>query len=192
MLSHPKLNNLKFVFSDIDGESKLQEAILYISDKCMDDPTFCATKLNKILFFSDYILYLEKGRPITGISYQKLPQGPAPKRLLPIREKMIKDGILVLKKSDYFNRKQDRTIALKKANLSKFSADEISLIDFIVSEFWGKNAAEISEKSHGIYWEVGIENDLIPYQAALLDNPTITENDFERSMELIQQFKWAV
>jgi len=35
-------------------ERKFKELILYVADKCSDDPDFGAVKLNKILFYSDF------------------------------------------------------------------------------------------------------------------------------------------
>lgn len=67
----------------------LKELIVYIANKLALHPKFGATKLNKILFYSDFIAYAKLGKSITGEKYQKLPLGPAPKYLLPVRKKWI-------------------------------------------------------------------------------------------------------
>src|SRR5271157_2942127 len=79
-----------------DGEAKLAELILYISQRCALDPKFGATKLNKILYFSDFIAYADLGYGITGVEYSHRELGPAPTRLRPIRDHLIKSGQLRL------------------------------------------------------------------------------------------------
>src|SRR6266498_2034018 len=79
-------SKLTFDFPEMDCEERLREMILYICAKCADDPAFGATKLNKILWFSDFLAYFQRGVPITGVAYQRLSRGPAPKRLVPVRE----------------------------------------------------------------------------------------------------------
>src|ERR1700733_2004446 len=77
-----------------DNPRELRELILYISQKCANDPRFGAVKLNKVLYFSDFLSYAHYREPITGMEYFKLPHGPAPRRLVPIREQMKQDGDL--------------------------------------------------------------------------------------------------
>ena len=71
-----------FSFPEMDPDRRLAELILYIAEKCEHDPGFGAVKLNKILAFADFSSYFETGKPITGAEYMRLPQGPAPRRLL--------------------------------------------------------------------------------------------------------------
>jgi len=67
------------------NEEKLAELILYVCHKSEADERFGATKLNKILFYSDFAAYRQLGQPITGADYQNLEEGPAPRKLPPIR-----------------------------------------------------------------------------------------------------------
>ena len=52
----------------LDGEVRLLELILYVAEKCQDDPKFGATKLNKILWWADFLAYAQHGTPITQLS----------------------------------------------------------------------------------------------------------------------------
>jgi hypothetical protein len=47
-----------------EDEQKMKELILYISQKCADDTKFGATKLNKILYFSDFLAYASMAHPL--------------------------------------------------------------------------------------------------------------------------------
>ena len=62
---------------------RFKELVLYASERAADHPRFGSTKLNKILFFSDFEAYLRLGRSITGAEYQKLKRGPAA-RMFPV------------------------------------------------------------------------------------------------------------
>jgi len=84
------------IVNPVADEKKLAELILYISEKCANDPTFGAVKLNKILCFSDFLFYAYNDRGITNVEYQKLPNGPAPRRLIPIRDGLIKNRDLAM------------------------------------------------------------------------------------------------
>ena len=61
---------LKFEFPELDGNKRLRELVLYVSHKCSNDPTFGATKLNKILFYSDFWSFFRFGEPIAGLRYR--------------------------------------------------------------------------------------------------------------------------
>jgi hypothetical protein len=85
-------------------DEKLRELILYVSTLSENDPNIGATKLNKLLFYTDFLAYQKFGSAITGQEYQALRQGPAPKRLRPIIERMKRAGDLkqVRRKSGRF------------------------------------------------------------------------------------------
>ena len=57
-------------------ESKLACLIHYIVWKCSDPTLLGATKLNKVLWYADAFAYMERGTPITGVTYVKRPFGP--------------------------------------------------------------------------------------------------------------------
>ena len=58
-------------------DKKLKELVLYIAQKSEDDPSFGATKLNKILFAADFYFFGQTGRSITGASYVHRGKGRA-------------------------------------------------------------------------------------------------------------------
>ena len=59
------------------NERKPGELIVLIASLSRDDPAFGDVKLNKLLFFSDFLAYTNLGHPTTGAEYQKLDFGPA-------------------------------------------------------------------------------------------------------------------
>src|SRR5216684_1609431 len=132
-----------------DGEKKFREMILLICARSEGDKKFGATKLNKLLFHSDFSAYLTFRKPISGEKYFKLKNGPAPQRLIPITMKMVEDEELAYKEVDYFGHKQKKPIALRQPDLNLFTPQEIDLVHGKIKKYWKMSASEISEQSHG-------------------------------------------
>lgn len=167
-------------------ETKLAELILYISQKCANDPTFGATKLNKILCFSDFLFYAYNGTGITNVEYQKLPAGPGPRRLLPVRNEMIEKRELALQEVPLRSgRTQLRTINLRNPKLELFGGPEIAMVDRVIELLHEVDAQETSDRSHEMVgWLVVEEGDTIPYNTAYFYNPPLTDEERYRAQEL--------
>lgn len=170
----------------MENEEKFRELILYISQQCASDPTFGATKLNKILYFADFLSYAARGESITGLAYQKLPNGPAPKRLLPIREKMIDERILgiqeIVLQSGHV---QKRTVNLRPPKTAIFTGDEIAVVDTVIAALKNLKAEGVSELSHRMVgWKVARDNEEIPYGTIFLSDEPLSEVENERGREL--------
>ena len=112
--------------------ARLKELILYISAKCFDHRKYGATKLNKILFFSDFIAYERFGKSITDEEYFKLPWGPAPRYLVPVRDDMKACRELEIAKIEILGKVQERPVPLREPDLSLFEPHEISLVDEVI------------------------------------------------------------
>jgi len=175
------------------NEQKFRELILFISQRSEGDDTFGATKLNKLLFYADFLAYLEFGKPITGQTYQKLPWGPAPRHLIPTLEKMERDGEVVQATRKHFGRPQRRTIAMRSANLSRFTAEEVELVTTVIEHFSNTNAKEISGLSHlFIGWQAAEEGEEIPYQTVLIRKPELNATAIKRAKQLARKAKECV
>ena len=169
-----------------EKDDRFRELILYVCQKCATDPKFGATKLNKILYFSDFLAYAELEEPITGFEYQRLPNGPAPRRMIPIRDQMIKKGdlgsqVVPLKGG----RTQHRLVNLRVPDLSVFTAEQISLADRVIAELWDLDAEAVSDLSHRIMgWKFADVNETIPYETVFISSEPLTEVDVQRAREL--------
>lgn len=154
------------------NDKKLGELMLYIAEFCETDPTFGSVKLNKLLFYSDFLAFRRLGRSITGHTYQKLEHGPAPRAMLPVRRSL--GGDLVFREESRYGRAQKKPIATRSADLSEFSAEEISLVDSVVEEWIGVSAAKISKKSHDdlCCWDMAELGEAIPYSVSLIGSQT--------------------
>ncbi|MGD0289029.1 MAG: Panacea domain-containing protein [Candidatus Binataceae bacterium] len=189
--------NVTYEFPEMKPDERLRELILYVAEKCATDPEFNATKLNKILFYSDFVSYSKTGRPITGAAYKALEYGPAPKRLLPVRDRMIDAGELEIKKIPKFAYSRYQYVALRRSDLDRFfRPSDIALVDELIHMFWGKSAQTISQFSHHRLWKIarGANNSegLIPYEAMFISDDPPTEADNARARELAALHEWPV
>jgi hypothetical protein len=182
-------SKLHFSFPSPESESRFRELILYISEKSATDPKFGATKLNKILYFSDFLAFGRFGKPITGFEYQREKNGPVPKQLLPVRKEMIQRGELALQPVTLTGgRVQHRTVNLRKPNLDVFAADEIALVDSIIEKLRGYTADEVSELSHQMVgWKIADPGESIPYETVFVSAEPLTEADILRARELLAE-----
>lgn len=153
--------------------TKFENLILYICKQSESDPRFGATKLNKILWLSDFEFYRFHGRSISNESYQKLPKGPAPKRLLPVRKEMVVEKKLRIENRPFYGRTQDRPIALAEPDISGFDAEEIKIVDLIIEVLRNANGTEVSDLSHKMleWWEDMPERQTIDFRSYLVRVP---------------------
>ena len=155
---------------------KLQELILYIATRSLGDPYFGRTKLNKVLFFSDFDAFRRTGRSITGAVYQHLPQGPCPHQLLPALDGLA--GQIAQVKEPTYAGTQLRLVALRQANLTTFSGTEIAIVEEVLSELGPLTNTQVSDLSHEtVAWRLTESNDEIPYGTAILSSDLPTEDD---------------
>lgn len=155
---------------------KLQELILYVSDESRNDQFFGKTKLNKILFFSDFTAHRQLGRSITGAVYQHLPQGPCPHQLLPALHALGPD-IVEQQESTYVGTRK-RLIPMRQARRDVFDMPELTIVDQVMKELRPLNGQQVSELSHStMAWRLTDDYQEIPYGTAYLDNDGPGEDD---------------
>ena len=61
---------------------------------------------------------------------------------------MIKNGELEVVESKYFNHTQKKYLPIRSANMAILSAQELQLIDDVITRLSDKNANELSNYSH--------------------------------------------
>jgi hypothetical protein len=158
---------------------KLKNLILFITKEGADDPTLGAVKLNKLLYFADVRAYLELKRPITGVTYQHLPEGPAPRAMVPSQREMIEAGQIEIVPARYFTQSQNRIIA-KAEPAEIFSPEELRIVREIIRELWGKSAREVSQLSHDEWaYKLTTNGEDIPFQLAWLSSDPLTLEQIE-------------
>ena len=167
------------------NEAKLRELIIYISTLEEKDDVFGKTKLNKILFRADFTAYVEFGKPITGVEYFALYNGPAPRPMKRLLEMMEEKREIAIRKENYGGGEQERVIALRRAELeNKFNVRELDLIVRVVQHYWGKSGTTMSDESHEFFgWSLARLQETIPYHVALIADRDPTPSEIDRGLE---------
>ena len=181
MAGRPRLKTFDF------NADKFRELIVYIAERCQDDPTFGAVKLNKILYYADFAAYRIEGQPITGATYRKLSEGPAPKEMISARDELIESGRLRMEHRPYFTRIQKRLVLEEGhgADRELFTPNERSIVDEVVKFFDGKSAREVSDYSHREPgWRVAEEMGDIPYETAWLSGEPRAQETEEAAIRI--------
>lgn len=160
---------------------KFAELILFISERSEGDARFSTGKLNRLLFYSDFGAYLQLGNSITGEAYLKLPEGPSAHRFVEIRDKLVARGELAIRQHERGCRNQDRTFALRSANVTDFTPDEIALVTKLVDQSWEYDAEFKGYYSNdSAHWEEDVPDfNKIPYEFALLSKRRPTKKERE-------------
>jgi hypothetical protein len=172
------------------NDQKFAELILYVCRQSEGDAPFGAVKLNKILFYSDFIAYLQFGEAITWQPYRRLKNGPVPKRLLPVVRRMEQKGDLAPREVQYYGRTKRQYCALRDPDLSSFGGEEIALVDRIIKECWGKNAKAMSDMSHAFKgWQQAKDGETIPYQVALARFERPTKDQLAQGAEMADELR---
>ena len=149
---------------------KFKELILYFSQRGLDEGLVIgSTKLNKLLFFTDFEAYGRLGQPVTGAEYQRLQWGPAPRQLPWIRDDLLADGEVTWKAKPE-NEWDDVLVPRSKPDLSAFSKDELSIANEVFEEMRPYNATAASDLSHerSAGWRVQGDRETIPYESVFV------------------------
>ena len=141
---------------------RLKNLLLYVLGQMGD--TF-QTKMNKILFYIDFLSYRERGMAISGLAYNAIDFGPVPQRWDRVYSAF--DEVVPQPK----NVRGQESVALTtsvKADISCFTEQEMSVISAVCEKMKDLSAHDISELSHNEpAWQRHIhQDDTIPFSDA--------------------------
>jgi hypothetical protein len=122
---------------------KLRSTILFLLDRC---GRVFNTKMNKLLFYTDFLSYKTYGKGITGLSYKAIQYGPVPLRW--DRVYSLIDGVeseLVEFNSGVCGTELHIS---EQPDLEELTPQEIGILNIIVDKFKDMSSAEISVMSH--------------------------------------------
>lgn len=187
------VGNVRDEFPALDGLNRLRALILYVSSKYKDDEFFGATRLNKVLFEIDHTAFRKLSSPVTGIVYVKEKQGPVPRNMQGILRDMQAEGQITIRHVPHRlapHRKLRRVEPCCHADIGFLSAQELNIVDAVITARWGESADSASARTHGLAWQLAEMREPIPYESAFLSDEPITQQDIERTEELSKRFGW--
>lgn len=166
LVSHQHVD-LTSGFREYDLE-KLKNMILYLV-KCLDG--VLKVKLNKLLWYCDFLYFKESSVSITGAQYIRIKLGQVPDHYELIFANMIHEG-LIDKNEIPFQTKDgtqqgEEFTTLVEPDKSLFTEKEIQVMDSIADTFREDTSTSIMEKSHQETAYLKCEDgDIISYEYA--------------------------
>ena len=157
---------------------KFRELVLYIARESEDDHGFGATKLNRILYFSDFKAFAILGCAITGATYRRLERGPAPLEMLDVLREMESEGEIQRIERRDLNLLQKRVIPLRSPEVAAFSDQELEIVDRVIGELRVHAASQTRLLSHlDVGWRVAYLEEVIPYHSAYFSDQRPTHRE---------------
>ncbi len=107
------------------------------------------TKLNKLLFYADFLAYKRHGYSITGLQYRAIDYGPVPAEYGRLFIRLQDDEEISVEER---NGKDDQYFEVYRPNITfdgdQFSEEEISILQAVAELFAGKNSGDAVRLSH--------------------------------------------
>lgn len=134
---------------EILDEQKYRHAVLYFVNYC--NSHLGSTKLNKLLYYLDFISFRDKSKSVTNDTYVSKQYGPVPRCIDEIILKLKTEGLLdveVIPRDGDNNGNRTKYTAHGKPDLSVFDTYEQTLLDKIAKEFLLWNTEQIVNQTH--------------------------------------------
>lgn len=126
---------------------KFAEMVIFFSEKL--EPF--KTKMNKLLFYADFLCYKKTGLSMSGIRYRAIDMGPVPNNFNSIFEYLAnKDeiDIWITQLNNGYEGEQFKKSKKRKLNLDLFNETELQILNQLAEKFKNRNASQIVEFSH--------------------------------------------
>lgn len=109
------------------------------------------TKMNKLLFYSDFLMFKETGRSISGIRYAAINYGPVPNNFQSIYEYLSNNNSIDIQYLHYKSGSTGEKINMPvkvKMNIDLLSEHELDVLKRVLNKFLKSNTNQIVEYSH--------------------------------------------
>lgn len=147
---------------------KIGNMVLYFISK--NDRTY-KTRLNKYLFYSDFLSYKYIGKPMSGFVYSAIDKGPVPDSYEMLYDLLEKDKYFNFVEFEVGENEYSKLIPGKDINFSKFHEEEIEILNNVLYKLQYKKTNDIIEDTHKLKcWQDNISTkSSISYQKYALE-----------------------
>jgi len=129
-------------------------------------PNIGETVLYKLLYFIDFDFYEKYEEQIIGATYLKNHYGPTPLEFKKIVEEMIRSREIIKVEDQYFEYPQTKYLPLREPDLNRLKANEVEMINDVLSRLSHMNASQISSYSHNdVPWLTADDQSIIEYES---------------------------
>ncbi len=122
---------------------RLKEVMLRVLEKCGE---MWVTKMNKVLFYIDFVAYRENGMAITGLAYRAIDFGPVPERWQRVYSQFDEIG---QESRDMGEFEGQVLVSRIKPTEGVLTTGEVAIIDTVCERLKDFSSRKVSEMSHG-------------------------------------------
>lgn len=122
---------------------KLKNILLYYIER--GDGVFF-TKMNKLLFYTDFLAYRLTGKGMTGLCYKAIMHGPVPLHWNRVYSFYNDIDQEIVQYAD--GRAGTKLVSKSSPDLACFSEEEMAMLDYVYERFKKETPGQISETSH--------------------------------------------
>lgn len=105
------------------------------------------TKVNKLLFYSDFLNYQRQGTSMLGIAYRAIPYGPVPAEYEKIYKELYEQDFINIEQIPELNY-AERLLPTISFNSDLFSESELKVLEDVAIKFKNINTVDIVNISH--------------------------------------------
>lgn len=151
------------------SEKKYQEILLncikYGADQ---DGKITKTKLAKLTYLLDFAWFYEHLKPVTGLHYRRIDQGPVPNVFFRTIDELFDNKSITIE----YKGAAQMISANETPSKSELNSEELNLLQKICKKWQGKNTKEIVDFTHNqIPWAICHPNEIIPYELITQEDP---------------------
>ncbi|HYG37242.1 MAG TPA: type II TA system antitoxin MqsA family protein [Cytophagales bacterium] len=142
-------NHLADIYSGYRNPNfeKFTEMVVYFSEKIAP----FKTKINKLLFYADFLMFKQSCFSISGIRYKAIEMGPVPHNFQSIFEYLANKGEIDIYTTEFpqgYTGEQFRARKDRPFNPELFTANELAVLDKVATVFKATSTNNIIELSH--------------------------------------------
>ncbi len=129
------------------SQQKYQNSILYFIKYC-NNQYLGATKLNKLIYYLDFISYRDRKQNVTGDKYIHMDYGPVGSGVNEVLGDLQKEGKIHIERVPYGENGTFNYAALSDPDMDVFDSYEKKLLDNICKEFILWSTDKIVDQTH--------------------------------------------
>lgn len=143
---------------------RLKNMVLYLAEDSV-----WKTKLNKLLWYADFLAYRRHACSLSGLAYQRYTHGPMPFHANSMLDALSDEDVIELEETSFSNGTEGTQIRpIKVTDLSAFTEREVDVLKFVRDFFHNYSSGAISDYSHKEKaWLEVPQSEVIPYGYAL-------------------------
>jgi len=124
------------------------------------------TRLNKYLFYSDFLCYKYTGTAMSGFNYVAIDKGPVPDSYEMLYDVLEKESYIRSEEIEYDGKEFSKLIPVKSLDTSHFEEEELEILNSVIDKLQYKKTEDIIKDSHNIKaWKDNIlAKSIISYQ----------------------------